>query len=503
MVNLMKKSFVSLTNEALTLKWLLVGVIIFAFGLNERVNILREAVNLNVYLNKWDFFITVISNLYVILYFIFPLLLFIMIRLTIQDFEYNILIRIGSYKKWIYRVQKKFFKYLFLILVIWIGCAALLTLGIPYSIYWSEGSKIETVHNLSWSLRSKFATPIIAAIAQILVFSITIQWIQLVFSLVYTFSKNKIAISLIGVFTYLGAIISFKILPASMQWVALPNYLSVYHGISNLHSFFTIILILMGLIILSVFAVVMVDKPHILTSSMFSKMGVMIYALLCIVGILFEVINLQDEKITIGDILIETFQGTSHAGYSYLSYLYYIIVYFGFLYLVFVYLEREISGISYYKIIRYRSFFKWFWSWFGKICVAVISLLCILVIVTCTIASIAGYTITFKSNIYHNLSVNTILYHFLINGFLQLMFYVLMGFIVSWVSDNSLSILILIGLLCLVLLPGINVVPVGLNGFGHILIGESSYSTTILLVVFIVLQSLMIYWLFNKKELHL
>lgn len=501
----MRKEFFIITNEVLTFKWLLLGVVIFVFSLNERNSILNESIGLKVSLNKWDFFLSIISNLYLILYLIFPLLLFIMVFIIIKDFQYTTLIRLGSYRKWIYRTQKKLITYLSLIMMVWILVAGILSLGVPYSNSWSDLSQIISVNNsIPWTLQLMFTKPLFAAGLQILSFVITIFLIHTVLALLYVIFKNKVIIISLSIFLYLGAIVSFKILPPTFKWIALPNYFSLYHGISNFNSA-SIGLIIILIITITLFILVQkVDYNfRILKNNFYSKIGIILYVSLCLLGIIETAKKLKNENITILDVWLQTFLGTSSQGYPYIAYLYYVIVFFGFMYFVQIHLEKELSELSYYKIIRFRSLNKWFWSWSKKIFISVFLFLGLLTVVTFTLSIILGFDIIFESKIYSGISPYTIFYQFFVNGFLQITFYILLACIVSWSNREGINSLIITGLLIVFMLPGLSFLPVGLNGFGHIINDVNVYKTSLLLTGYIVLQALSLYFLLRKRDLHM
>jgi hypothetical protein len=92
-----------------------------------------------------------------------------------------------------------------------------------------------------------------------------------------------------------------------------------------------------------------------------------------------------------------------------------------------------------------------------------------------------------------------IMYHFFINGFLQIGFYVLAIFIVSWISKESTHGLILISLFMVLMLPGINthaIISIGLNGMGYLLNYSPYYLTSVLLVMDFILLCI-IHFLFR------
>lgn len=148
-------------------------------------------------------------------------------------------------------------------------------------------------------------------------------------------------------------------------------------------------------------------------------------------------------------------------------------------------------------MIRYRSINKWFLSWFPGILKTITILLLTLLIGTISIAMLKGYSNTAPDNLFD------IIYHFIVNGFLQLLFYVIFVIIISFATKDVFKSFITLLTLTVFMLPGFrlnNLIPVGLNSMGYVLEGYPVFLISIKLAVYIAAEIIVLLYLFNKKD---
>ncbi|MBE2909220.1 permease, partial [Anoxybacillus flavithermus] len=139
---------------------------------------------------------------------------------------------------------------------------------------------------------------------------------------------------------------------------------------------------------------------------------------------------------TIWDQFIFMFIGGSNHTFSLKSFLSYWVIYFGFIYLIQLYLQRELSEIGYYKLLRYRSISKWFWEWYRKIMIYIAFYLLILALFSLLLSSLKRFSFDFYISVDNSITIFEVFYHFFVNGYLQVLFYVLFVFIISWLSKE-------------------------------------------------------------------
>jgi hypothetical protein len=402
-------------------------------------------------------------------------------------------------------VQKQFLFYLSITLFIWLFISFFLTAGITFSGHWSALSKIQTENTAaSWTLRAYFQHPFSAVLSQILLFSLTMIFLQMTLSLLYVLIKSKKLIIGLGVFLFLGAIIGFKLLPESLKGIALPNYLSLYHSVNQFDSAVISFYILGILLLISFFLMTRIDLNSINLRHLFLRNGSFIlYSLLCLLGIISTALKLKEEDATIWDVWVQAFYGSNSESFNFTSYLFYIIVFFGFVYFVQLFLQKELSETGYYKLIRFQSLPKWFWSWFKKVLLSIVAFLTVLFLTTLITGWLFGFSSAFEVRFYPGVFVKDIIWQFFMIGSLQIISYILLVFIVSWFSQEVIKSLIMNGILFVVMLPGINSMdfwPVGLNGLGYITNGVAWSVPFWILTVFIAIEAVIIYFLLTKRD---
>lgn len=182
-----------------------------------------------------------------------------------------------------------------------------------------------------------------------------------------------------------------------------------------------------------------------------------------------------------------------------MSYLYYIVIFFGFLYLAQIYLASEFSELSYYKIIRYNSMFKWMGEWLRNILLMAILYLFFIFILTLTVAYFKGIEFSFRVTVVEDMKFTSLLYHFFINGFLQISIYILLSITLQIVSKSSSTNLVTIGIFIALLFPGYKYIPVGLNGYSHLIYGTSPMIVSLYLILIVLVEGVCIFYLLNKK----
>lgn len=124
-----------------------------------------------------------------------------------------------------------------------------------------------------------------------------------------------------------------------------------------------------------------------------------------------------------------------------------------------------------------------------KLLINIVAFLLLLMGLSLIIAALFDVKANFYTTIFTN-PMFEVMYHFFVNGFLQVGFYVLAIFIVSWISKESIHGLILISVFMVLMLPGINthaIIPVGLNGMSYLLNYSPYYLTSILLLMNLIL----------------
>ncbi|MDQ0157380.1 hypothetical protein [Robertmurraya andreesenii] len=232
--------------------------------------------------------------------------------------------------------------------------------------------------------------------------------------------------------------------------------------------------------------------------------NIVAYLALCFFGILFTVFGTGSSQLSsVWDLLYLSFYGLTGQRFSIISFLYYCIVFLGFAYLFQNHLSIVLNERIYYQLIRYQSLYKWFLN-FLKFALGVgflllISLLCVTVVA----GLIGGKGLTLSLTIVPGISVSLLIYHFFINGLLQLLNYVLISFIVIWIWKKSEYNLITLGVLSVLSLPILNhklIFPSALNSLGYLSAKELViFQITVVLLIYLIIEFFLIYYLFKKR----
>ncbi|MED3749089.1 permease, partial [Geobacillus stearothermophilus] len=113
-------------------------------------------------------------------------------------------------------------------------------------------------------------------------------------------------------------------------------------------------------------------------------------------------------------------------------------------------------------------------------------------------------------NLYFNLYIDrsvTLLdmfYHFFVNGYLQVSFYVLFVFLISWLSKETFYSFVGLAILSFFMFPGLNnwgIIPSGLNSMAYLLTNDSIYRITIVLFLWNVFSIVFLLYVFSKQDL--
>ncbi|BBW97130.1 hypothetical protein GsuE55_19630 [Geobacillus subterraneus] len=211
------------------------------------------------------------------------------------------------------------------------------------------------------------------------------------------------------------------------------------------------------------------------------------------------------EGTTIWDQFLFMFIGGSNQAFYFKPFLCYLILYFGLVYWVQLYLQKELSEMGYYKLLRYQSTSRWFWGWYCKIMLYIGVYLFALALLALFISFLNGFSFDFYVSIERSVTVLKIVYHFFVNGYLQLSFYVLFVFIIAWLSKETFYSFVGIALLSFFMLPHLNnwgIVPSGLNSMSYLLTDSSVYRISAILALWNVLMIVFLLYVFRKQDLH-
>lgn len=486
--------------EVISIKWLAIGIVFYFYGVMLKKEIVKDSYQRGIPFNNWDITLRLMNDMYLIVYFIIPTVLFFSIKSILLDFDYQILIRLGSFKKWVYNTLKHFWMRSAPLLLLWAFVSLFMMIGFPFSWDWSQLSETKHLTNTLDELVKFFGTPISVFAAQLILLTLSVSLLHVVLATVYVLTKSKYFILTMSVIVFLGGSIGFKILPTDVAFLSPTTYFSIAKGVNTFHSPILSYMVVLGIGVLIVLFLQVLDvNKKVYVQSIKSYIPIGIYFFLCVIGIISKANSLlKSDDATICDVWIESFIGVSANRFAYLSFFFYLIVYFGFIYLVQLYLSNEIEHLGFYKMIRFRNLNKWFWSWMKRLLIAIALFLFTLMSLSLIIAVCFGMNTSFYVTKLSN-PLHEVVYHFFINGFLQIVFYIFSVFIVSWLSKESIHGVLLISIFMILMLPGVNayaLIPVGLNSIVY-LADYSPYYLTIILFVMNAIAYCVVHYLFK------
>ncbi|MGX4667944.1 hypothetical protein JNUCC74_01830 [Cerasibacillus sp. JNUCC 74] len=489
--------------EESPIKWFATGIILYIYGYFLRLDLFALSQMENARINVWDFVINFSSDIHLILYFITPVLLLSSLKNIQGEFNYFLLIRLGSYHKWIVFTLIKFMRQQLLMFTVLFIITMLLIISIPIENNWSNFSGITEGIPLSFPaniLSSYIGHPVVALFLHIILFFMTYTSLHLLLGIIFLLTK-KISFSIIAaVLFWLLSIISFKWFTLDFSLFVLPNYMTYFHGVNSFGNTWTSFLIEFIILAFLLFLSTKVDKKPKINLEI--NLKYVIYVVLVWICLLS---GLQRNSLqSIEDVFISIFFGTSTEGTTFISLLTYIVIFYGFTYLIHLYLNNEINNLGYYKILRYNSINEWMLKNFFKVLISISFLLVGLLIIILVLARFLGLR-AFDSSL-DAITLMDILYHFFINGYLQIVFYILLSFIIAWITKEMFYGFIVQVFLLIFLIPGLNpyqIIPSGLNSMGYLLDDVSPYKISIILLFYIIAEIVILYNLLNKTDFNM
>lgn len=494
-------------NEISTWKWLVFILILFPFAWKIRIEKESFSFHFVKSMNQWDIIIEVLSDPYFIFYFLLPMWLFFSSQIINQEWDYILQIRLRNLTKWIIHTLLCISPLLLVLNFFWIIISFLVSLGIPFEEGWSDiGSDI----NIPWNylvqpFKDSGISPWAILIIQPVLLSLFFTMLHVIMATVFIIIPKKRTIAVMSIFLYTYSIVSFKLFSPDMIWGKLENYMIFSFAYGAFNSIIISFLVIIIVIIFCFLLVFLFQRYQFYNVKEFiaNHFPTISYTLLCVLGIITPVVRTNSS--TVWDRQYYQFFGVSEDGFSISIYFYYCIVFMGLVYLFQLHLTPFLDGLIYYQLIRYRSLYRWFFQLIGKMIVVVISFLLLLTGVTIIIGFLQGQSLDLQITVSQKVNLSHLGYQFFVNGFLQILNYVLIIFLILWVYKEVIYSLIALGVLIVAGLPMINVykcLPSGLNSLGYVT-GDFSelIHITVVLVTFLVVELVIILYFFYKQKI--
>lgn len=390
--------------------------------------------------------------------------------------------------------------------IVWIILGLLLSYQLPWGGSWSIfSSKDLLVNYLQFQLYLVGLHPSFVLVLQILLLILFFLTIHVLLATCYVFLKNIKWMVGMAVFIFIYTIISFKRV-SNHSLFFIYNYMSIHSAFyafkSVIYPFFLLVFIALICFSLMYFKTLLSNKVFI--SIIFENTKYIIFVFLCLAGISTIFLYPPSVDYNTWDIFYTRFSGISDQGFSLLNYIFFCTVFIGFAYLIQINFSQLLSESFYYTIIRYGSLFRWYASIILKIIVYTSLFLLLNFMFVIFMGVITGTPVTMHLTVIDS-TVSQLIYHFLINGLLQILNYFQIMFIVLWIGKETKYSLTCIGVFIIVALPVVNIfkiLPVGLNSLGYLTGNKGDIlMVSISLVLYLVLEFIIILYCFRKKEI--
>lgn len=492
-------------NKFATAFFLLITIVVIFYSLSIKQDLVKKSNSENL-INFWDIALSLLSDPYLFIYLILPTWLFLCAFYIEKSFEFSFIIRLGSFKGWKIQVAKSMKKYFFMYVMIMAGALILLFIISNYTLEnkWSVYSYTSDVNNVGIlsTLTETGLSPILSVIFQLSYIALLLCNIFLILCVQYIYTQKKITLIIVSCFIFLYSAASFQFLPENFSFLSVASYAFLYHAYATFNSIM-LAPIIMGLSLVFLLSLNPTSRLKAnIKSNLFRVFPYFIYIGLIFIGLVTGILEYAGVGNTIGDFMYLKFYGVDIEDFALLQHIYYTIVFIGFGYLFQMHLDTILNERLYYELIRYKSYYKWFWKLMKKIILTIISFLLIFLCLIIIIGYLKGYQVSFKNTLIHipNDSLITI-YHFFMNNLLQLLNYILIIFIVSWLFKESYYGLIALGFCMVLMLPFVNtahILPFGLNSFG-LLASLNAFTITLYLFISLVIECIIIFIIFKRK----
>ncbi|MCM3799403.1 permease [Caldifermentibacillus hisashii] len=504
MNSIFKSKITGLLDEAFKFRWIIFGVILYVFGSRSKEQLYYFSNETKHLINQWDLINNMVGNIYLIIYVILPILLFRSLSILLEDFEYTVLIRVGSYRRWIYRTLAQLLQTFTVIAIIWGLVILIMLISVPSSVEWSSFSELNQSLSESQIMEKYIGSPVLAVLFHSFLLLQSVIVIHLFLAILYVVTKKKFIVTFTAILIWLYGAASFRLLPDSAYLFDISNYLVLHWGVTSFGNLWGPFFVGFGALFLLILIISRIDlrKPSLKIVS-FNWVYIAFSSIILIV-LWFE--TRTKTAVTIWDQFLINFFGGSQNGYNLKAFLSYFIIYFGFIFLIQLSLQKELNNTGYYKLLRFQSVNKWFWNWFKKIPIYVTLYLIILVLVSLVISVFSGLSLSHQITLNKTTSINEVVYQFFINGFLQLLFYAVFTFIIAWLSKETFYSFIATSILSIFMFPGLNnnlIIPSGLNSMSYILDDHSIYKISIVLSIWLLLGIMVTLYFLNKNDIDL
>ena len=459
----------------------------------RRQEVLSEAQEFGKDVNAWDITFEIQNDMYLILFFLMPLLLFLSFRTIEQQYEPTILIRVGSFRNWVYYSTKRYVRAVLTLFGFVLLLSLLSAVDQLFTLKWSPYSQLATSGNISHHLVASFSSPLSVIFLQLILWLLVSIVLHGLMCLVFLLHEKRNGLLLQAAGVVIWCIISFKFSFGVGEFFSPAMYFSVGAVSNRMHPW--IALVILSLVIMLIYLLAQwIRSFRQLLSSQKEFIPYLIYALLASLYILLSSSRASTDLQTIGDLFVVVFYGVSAEDSSFLQLVSHLILFFGLAYLSQLRLQDQMTAIGPYTWMRYQRLEKWALHVFVKEGRFYLLALTFLIIGTMGVGMAQGLALSLSTSLL-SISPLQLLLQLIGISMLQLMLYSLLSFILLWQFPDGYAMLGLFGVLSVFLLPNFNqygIFPSGLNGFAQL----QTFSLMHLLFVLLTYLGLSLVWLY-------
>lgn len=460
----------------------------------RRQEVLTEAQEFGKDVNAWDITFAIQNDMYLILFFLMPLLLFLSFRTIEQQYEPTILIRVGSFRNWVYYSTKRYIRAVLTLFGFVLLLSLLSASDQSFTLQWSPYSQLATSNNnISHYLIATFHSPLSVILLQPILWLLTSIVLYGLMCLVFLLHEKRNGLLLQAAGVVIWCIFNFKSSFGIGNFFSPATYFSVGSISIRMQPWVALVGLSLAIVLIYLLAQWIQSLRQLLTSRK-EFLPYLVYGMLASLYILLSSSRASTELQTIGDLFVVVFYGVSAKDSSFLQLASHLILFFGLAYLSQLRLQDQMTAIGPYTWMRYQRLEKWALHVFVKEGRFYLLALTFLIIGTIGIGMLQDVSLSLSTSLL-SISPMQLLLQLIGISILQLMLYSLLSFILLWQFPDGYATIGLFGVLSVFLLPNFNrygIFPSGLNGFVQL----QSFSLTHLLIVLLIYVGLSLVWLY-------
>lgn len=261
-MNKKKYNFWGWLDNIFSLKWIILGVILYTYGAFRKQDLYVYSMDTNLLINQWDIIFAFFGNIYINIYIVLPYTIFMSISIILSQHHYEKMIRLKSYKNWIYDTWKSFIKDFTLMYAIWMIICLILLIKTPFSKGWSAFSKSQFYFSETQVLQNYTSSPLWALFLTLVMVMICLSCLHLILTLVFILTQRKWMMISTGVITWIAFGATMKMLPQEAYAFKLSNYLVLHAALSDFKNGWLPFLILFMTLLMSLIVILRIDLKN-------------------------------------------------------------------------------------------------------------------------------------------------------------------------------------------------------------------------------------------------